>query len=168
MFRFCVLPLSKFVCPRRQFCFLPQQKSLLQRSDGVRTYNEARLRRTFSLESWSVALSRSTPVSYAQELLHAVHLHTGLSWCTTIIVTSLALRVLITLPLAVYQSHIIARLKRLNSEIAQIAQELKGETTLAVKAFKLTEKQAKLLYRRSVRFLLGLFIVLAYKIFCFS
>ncbi|KAG0411859.1 hypothetical protein HPB47_010997 [Ixodes persulcatus] len=98
-----------------------------------------------------MALSRSAPVAYAQELLETVHMNSGLSWCTTIVATSLALRIVVTLPLAVYQSHIIARLANLDKEIAQIAHELRGETARAVRMYNLDEKQAKYLYRRSLK-----------------
>lgn len=107
--------------------------------------------RRFSAEAWALALSRSQPVAYAQELLETVHLTTGLPWCHTIVVTSLALRLVTTFPLAVYQNHVLARLANLTPEIAKIAEELKGETTLAVKMFKLNEKQARYLYRQSLK-----------------
>ncbi|CAN7993956.1 unnamed protein product [Ixodes hexagonus] len=148
MFRFREVQLVHRTCvASRQLSGLVRQESALPRTP-TRTRTPCR---HFSFESWGLALSRSTPVAYAQELLETVHTNSGLSWCTTIVVTSLALRIVVTLPLAVYQSHIIARLANLNGEIAQIANELKGETALAVRMFKLDEKQAKYLYRKSLK-----------------
>jgi membrane protein insertase Oxa1/YidC/SpoIIIJ len=48
-------------------------------------------------------LSESTPVSYAQDLLLFLHNSAGLPWWTTIIVTTVFLRTVVTLPLAFYQ-----------------------------------------------------------------
>uniref|UniRef100_A0A6B0V498 Putative cytochrome oxidase bioproteinsis protein n=1 Tax=Ixodes ricinus TaxID=34613 RepID=A0A6B0V498_IXORI len=87
-------------------------------------------------------------------------MNSGLSWCTTIVATSLALRIVVTLPLAVYQSHIIARLANLDKEIAQIAHELRGETARAVRMYNLDEKQAKYLYRRSLPLWISLSVAL--------
>ncbi|KAH7984448.1 hypothetical protein HPB52_020894 [Rhipicephalus sanguineus] len=88
---------------------------------------------------------------YAQDLLEAAHSTSGLSWGSTIVLTSLALRVAVTLPLAVYQHHVLARFANLDREMAGIAQELKRETMQATRMFNLTEKQARHLYRRNVR-----------------
>ncbi|XP_037560016.1 cytochrome c oxidase assembly protein COX18, mitochondrial [Dermacentor silvarum] len=107
--------------------------------------------RDFSLQSWAQTLSQSTPVAYAQDLLDAAHSASGLSWGSTIVLTSLALRVAVTLPLAVYQHHVLARFANLDREMASIAHELKRETTQAVRMFNLTEKQARHLYRINVK-----------------
>uniref|UniRef100_V5HCK0 Membrane insertase YidC/Oxa/ALB C-terminal domain-containing protein n=2 Tax=Ixodes ricinus TaxID=34613 RepID=V5HCK0_IXORI len=148
MFRFREVQLVRRAwVANRQFCALVRQEPALLRTQTQR----ATKYRHFSFESWGMALSRSAPVAYAQEFLETVHMNSGLSWCTTIVATSLALRIVVTLPLAVYQSHIIARLANLDKEIAQIAHELRGETARAVRMYNLDEKQAKYLYRRSLK-----------------
>jgi len=48
-------------------------------------------------------LSESTPVGCAQDLLLYVHNSTGLPWWTTIILATVLLRTVVTLPLAMYQ-----------------------------------------------------------------
>jgi hypothetical protein len=48
-------------------------------------------------------LSESTPVGCAQDLLLYVHNSTGLPWWTTIILATVLLRTVVTLPLAFYQ-----------------------------------------------------------------
>lgn len=48
-------------------------------------------------------LSESTPVGYTQDFLLFVHNSTGLPWWTTIILATVFLRTVVTLPLAVYQ-----------------------------------------------------------------
>uniref|UniRef100_G3MSR9 Membrane insertase YidC/Oxa/ALB C-terminal domain-containing protein n=2 Tax=Amblyomma TaxID=6942 RepID=G3MSR9_AMBMU len=115
------------------------------------TYHGLCAVRCFSLQSWAQTLSQSTPVAYAQDLLDAVHSTSGLSWGTTIVVTSLALRVVVTLPLAVYQHHVLARFANLDREMAGIVQELKRETTQAVRMFNLNEKQARYLYKKNFK-----------------
>uniref|UniRef100_V5HSF7 Uncharacterized protein n=1 Tax=Ixodes ricinus TaxID=34613 RepID=V5HSF7_IXORI len=148
MFRFREVQLVRRAwVANRQFCALVRQEPALLRTQTQR----ATKYRHFSFESWGMALSRSAPVAYAQEFLETVHMNSGLSWCTTVVATSLALRIVVTLPLAVYQSHIIARLANLDKEIAQIAHELRGETARAVRMYNLDEKQAKYLYRRSLK-----------------
>ncbi|CAN7992192.1 unnamed protein product [Ixodes pacificus] len=148
MFRFREVQLVRRAwIANRQFCVLVRQEPALLRTQTQKTTKY----RHFSFESWGMALSRSAPVAYAQEFLETVHMNSGLSWCTTIVATSLALRIVVTLPLAVYQSHIIARLANLDKEIAQIAHELRGETARAVRMYNLDEKQAKYLYRRSLK-----------------
>lgn len=59
-------------------------------------------------------LSESTPVGLAQDLLLYVHNSTGLPWWTTIILATVLLRTVVTLPLAVYQVCLTKRYKRLN------------------------------------------------------
>ncbi|XP_029836166.3 cytochrome c oxidase assembly protein COX18, mitochondrial [Ixodes scapularis] len=148
MFRFREVQLVRRAwVANRQFCVLVRQEPVLLRTQTQKTTKY----RHFSFESWGMALSRSAPVAYAQEFLETVHMNSGLSWCTTIVTTSLALRIVVTLPLALYQSHIIARLANLDKEIAQIAHELRGETARAVRMYNLDEKQAKYLYRRSLK-----------------
>jgi hypothetical protein len=48
-------------------------------------------------------LSESSPVAYAQDLLLFLHNSTGLPWWTTIILATVFLRTVVTLPLAFYQ-----------------------------------------------------------------
>lgn len=48
-------------------------------------------------------LSESPPVAYAQDLLLFLHNSTGLPWWTTIILATVFLRTVVTLPLAFYQ-----------------------------------------------------------------
>ena len=59
-------------------------------------------------------LSESTPVGCAQDMLLYVHNSTGLPWWTTIILATVLLRTVVTLPLAVYQVCSTKRYKRLN------------------------------------------------------
>uniref|UniRef100_A0A131YR52 Mitochondrial inner membrane protein COX18 n=1 Tax=Rhipicephalus appendiculatus TaxID=34631 RepID=A0A131YR52_RHIAP len=156
MFRFVVARLRFDACivctasTRHFSCLAVDRLKCLKKSTPAPCYSVYSVR-DFSLQSWTQTLSQSTPVVYAQDLLEAAHSTSGLSWGSTIVLTSLALRVAVTLPLAVYQHHVLARFANLDREMAGIAQELKRETMQATRMFNLTEKQARLLYRRNLK-----------------
>lgn len=95
-------------------------------------------------------LSESAPVGHFQNMLLTVHDYTGLPWWVTIVGTTVALRTAITLPLAIHQHYIVAKLENLNLEMAEIVEELKREMAVAVKMFKWDEKTARRHYQRAV------------------
>ncbi|KAJ8979575.1 hypothetical protein NQ317_019150 [Molorchus minor] len=96
-------------------------------------------------------LSESTPVEYAQKLLLVTHDYTGLPWWASIVCTTVLLRTCVTLPLAVYQYYILAKLENLKLEMPKIVEELKKETAVAIKLYNWNENIAKATYNRSVR-----------------
>lgn len=59
------------------------------------------------------------PVCMTQHMLEAVQLSTGLPWWAAIVLSTLALRATLTLPLARYQALITGRLERLKPEMDQ-------------------------------------------------
>lgn len=96
-------------------------------------------------------LSQSSPVAYIQDTLTTIHDYSGLPWWASIVVSTILSRTLITLPLAIYQHKIMARLELLALEMPAIVGELKKEAAVAMKKFNWTEKQTRLVYNRSVR-----------------
>lgn len=58
---------------------------------------------TVTLPSWFVTLSNSTPVAYAQQFIISFHEMTGTPWWATIMLSAIALRLTVTLPLTMYQ-----------------------------------------------------------------
>lgn len=115
-------------------------------------------KRTFSSESLTQThiglfktLSDSTPVEYIQKFLITVHDTTGLPWWASIICSTFFLRSAITFPLAVHQQHVLARLENVKKELPAIADELRRETSIAVKMYNWDEKTAKAAFKRSVR-----------------
>lgn len=56
-----------------------------------------------TLPSWFIALSNSTPVAYAQQFVISFHEVTGTPWWLSIILSAVTLRLVVTLPLTVYQ-----------------------------------------------------------------
>lgn len=118
-------------------------------------------RRDFSLQSTidSIAktqtgvfktISESTPVEYLQKLLLTLHDTTGLPWWASIVCTTVLLRTCVTLPLAIYQQYILAKLENLKLEMPDIVKELKRETAMAVKMYNWDERMARITYNRSV------------------
>lgn len=76
--------------------------------------NQQRHFSDFTVPSWAVpivqafagcfkTLSESTPAAYSQQLFQFVHDSTGLPWWASIILTTVAARSVVTLPLALYQ-----------------------------------------------------------------
>ncbi|XP_039966794.1 cytochrome c oxidase assembly protein COX18, mitochondrial [Bactrocera tryoni] len=96
-------------------------------------------------------LSQSTPVAYIQDTLTTIHDYSGLTWWASIVVSTILFRTLITLPLAIYQHKIMARLELLALEMPAIVAELKKEAAVAMKKFNWTEKQTRLVYNRSLK-----------------
>ncbi|KAK7864601.1 hypothetical protein R5R35_003191 [Gryllus longicercus] len=93
----------------------------------------------------------SPPVLYAQELLLHVHDISCMPWWATIVMTTVVLRTTVTFPLALYQNYILAKLDILQLQLKEISKEMGKETSLAVKRFNWTEKQAKAVYIRSMK-----------------
>lgn len=100
--------------------------------------------------SFFKTLSESAPVGHFQNMLLTVHDYTGLPWWATIVGTTVALRTAITLPLAIHQHYIVAKVENLNLEMREIVEELKREMAVAIRMYKWDEKTAQRHYKRSV------------------
>lgn len=96
------------------------------------------------------SISNSTPVHYFQQGLVQMHDITGLPWWATVILSTVLLRTVVTLPFAIYQNKISVKIELLTLEMPDIVQELKRETAIAIKQFKWSEQQARVTYNRSV------------------
>ncbi|XP_066250233.1 cytochrome c oxidase assembly protein COX18, mitochondrial [Euwallacea similis] len=125
---------SPFLMHKRDFSFKSSVESLVSTQTGI-----------------FETLSKSTPVAYCQDFLVQVHDYTGLPWWASILVSTVLLRSAITLPVAVYQQIIVARLDNIKLELPAIAEKLKHETNMAVKLYKWDEKTAKITFRRSMK-----------------
>ncbi|CRK99575.1 CLUMA_CG012888, isoform A [Clunio marinus] len=96
------------------------------------------------------SVSSSVPVTTLQEGITHLHDITGLPWWGTIVVSTVLLRTVLTFPLAIYQSKILAKVEKIRGEMPEIVKELKMETAYAVRKFHWNEKQARIMYNRSV------------------
>nr|XP_009289575.1 mitochondrial inner membrane protein COX18 isoform X2 [Danio rerio] len=100
---------------------------------------------------WYESVADSAPVHQAEQLLLSVQQLTGLPWWSSIICTTLALRCSITLPLAIYQAHIIAKIEALQKEIAAFAQQLRFEISVRAKEKNWTEQTCRFHFKKNLR-----------------
>lgn len=114
--------------------------------------------RSFSLGEFSkwqegvyTSISNSTPVHFIQDGLLYYHDVTGLPWWATVVTSTILIRTLMTLPLTVYSNYILAKVENISLEFKDLINELKRETAIAKKTFKLNDKQTALLYKRSLK-----------------
>lgn len=96
------------------------------------------------------SISESAPVEYLQNFLVYVHEQSGLPWWATIVATTILLRSCITVPFAIYQQSILAKVENITAEMPAIAKELQKETAMAVQMYKWDAKMAKYQYKQSV------------------
>lgn len=96
-------------------------------------------------------ISMSKPVSCIQDGLICFHDISGLPWWAAIILSTVLLRTIVTLPLAIYQNKISARLEMISFEMQTIAEQLKGEAKYLMATQKLTEQQIRVIYNRSAK-----------------
>lgn len=108
---------------------------------------------------WYGVLSNSTPVHLCEDLLVGLQQASGLPWWSSIFVTTLAVRTLVTLPLAAYQTVIIAKVEALQVEIAELAKRLRYEVSVRAKERHWTEKQSRIQFKKNLsRLISGLYI----------
>lgn len=115
-------------------------------------------RRNFSIDGvvkWQEqtyqSISSSSLVTYLQDGLLYFHEATGFTWSATIITTTILIRALMTLPLSIYQNYILAKVENISLELKELVNELRKETSIAKKMYNLSDKQAAMLYRRSMK-----------------
>lgn len=137
-----------------KFEFLHFRRCLSQSSPALHAngfFNpQTQQRRQFSQEFWT-SVSSSAPVTFGQEAITQLHDVTGLPWWSTIILSTVLLRGVVTFPLAIYQTKIVAKVEKLTEEMPALVAELKGETVFAMKKFGWTEKQTRIMYNRSLK-----------------
>nr|XP_005997649.1 PREDICTED: mitochondrial inner membrane protein COX18 [Latimeria chalumnae] len=97
---------------------------------------------------WYESLADSTPIHLTEDMLMAMQQVTGLPWWANIICTTVALRAAITLPLAAYQTYIIAKVENLQPEIGDLAKRLRYEVSVRAKQRGWSEKVARMRRRR--------------------
>lgn len=124
-----------------------QSKFQQQRQFSIKENVESVVRTQTGIFKW---LSESTIVEYSQNFLLYIHDNTGLPWWATIISTTFLLRTTVTLPVAIYQYHIIAKLEKIKLQMPEIAEEVRKEMAVAIRLYKWDEKTAKITYNRSV------------------
>ncbi|XP_063579080.1 cytochrome c oxidase assembly protein COX18, mitochondrial isoform X6 [Pongo abelii] len=104
---------------------------------------------------WYEALAASSPVRVAEEVLLGVHAATGLPWWGSILLSTVALRGAVTLPLAAYQHYILAKVENLQPEIKTIARHLNQEVAVRANQLGWSKRDARLTYLKNMRRLIS-------------
>nr|XP_023676747.1 mitochondrial inner membrane protein COX18 [Paramormyrops kingsleyae] len=100
---------------------------------------------------WYESMANSQPIHLTEQLLVTVQQATGLPWWASIICTTAALRTAVTLPLAVYQMVIIAKVEGLQVEIAGLAKRLSYEVSIRAKQQGWSEKTCRYHFKKNLR-----------------
>ncbi|XP_034399559.1 cytochrome c oxidase assembly protein COX18, mitochondrial [Cyclopterus lumpus] len=100
---------------------------------------------------WYSSLSDSAPVHLCEHFLVSVQQVSGLPWWLSIVVATLSVRTLVTLPLATYQMVIIARVEVLQAEISELAKRLRYEVSFRAKEIGWTEKRSRFQFKKNLR-----------------
>ncbi|XP_036057506.1 cytochrome c oxidase assembly protein COX18, mitochondrial isoform X2 [Onychomys torridus] len=100
---------------------------------------------------WYEALAASGPVRAAEEVLLGSQAATGLPWWGSILLSTVALRGAVTLPLAAYQHYILAKVENLQPEIKDIAKRLNQEVAVCAHRFGWSKRVARLMYLKNMR-----------------
>lgn len=137
------------------------EKPLLNASPLLRTrilFPHVSSKRHLSLEGfvkWQeqtyTSIANSNLVHLLQDGLVYFHDVTGLSWWASIVTSTILMRALMTLPLTVYQNYILAKVENIGLELKEMINELKKETAIAKKAYKLSDKETVTIYKRSLK-----------------
>uniref|UniRef100_UPI0037E993D7 cytochrome c oxidase assembly protein COX18, mitochondrial n=1 Tax=Semicossyphus pulcher TaxID=241346 RepID=UPI0037E993D7 len=101
--------------------------------------------------SWYSGLSDSVPVHLFEHFLVSMQQVSGLPWWLSIVVATLSVRTLITLPLAAYQMVIIAKVEALQAEISELAKRLRYEVSVRARERGWTEKQSRFQFQKNLR-----------------
>ncbi|XP_021081722.1 cytochrome c oxidase assembly protein COX18, mitochondrial isoform X2 [Mesocricetus auratus] len=100
---------------------------------------------------WYEALAASVPVRAAEEVLLGAHAASGLPWWGSIMLSTVALRGAVTLPLAAYQHYILAKVENLQPEVKNIAKHLNQEVAVRARQFGWSKRVARLTYLKNMR-----------------
>ncbi|XP_007495722.2 cytochrome c oxidase assembly protein COX18, mitochondrial [Monodelphis domestica] len=100
---------------------------------------------------WYETLAASAPAHWAEAMFLGAQGATGLPWWASIVVTTAALRSAVTLPLAVYQHYILAKVENLQPEIKIIAKNLNYDIAFRAKQLGWSKRVTRLTYLNNMR-----------------
>jgi membrane protein insertase Oxa1/YidC/SpoIIIJ len=108
-------------------------------------------RRQFSAETWKYYSSTDfPPVNVAYESFIAIHEFTGLPWWATVILSTVLLRSILTLPLFVVSQATIARYKNVQTDLKEISVILKMDVFKYSRENNLSHIQSDRLLKQEV------------------
>ncbi|KAL3060945.1 hypothetical protein OYC64_009204 [Pagothenia borchgrevinki] len=97
------------------------------------------------------SLSDSALVHLVEHFLLTVQQVGGLPWWLSIVVATLSVRTAVTLPLAAYQTVVLARVEALQVEISELAKRLRYEVSVRARERSWTEKQSRFQFKKNLR-----------------
>ncbi|XP_061432352.1 cytochrome c oxidase assembly protein COX18, mitochondrial-like [Lethenteron reissneri] len=97
------------------------------------------------------SLADTAPVLLAEHLLAATQASLGLPWWATIACSTVALRSCVTLPLTVYQMHVMAKLSALQQEISELARLLRRDVSVTARQRGWPESTARFEFRKELK-----------------
>ncbi|XP_039975704.1 cytochrome c oxidase assembly protein COX18, mitochondrial isoform X1 [Xiphias gladius] len=103
------------------------------------------------VSGWYSGLVDSAPVHMCEHFLVSVQQVSGLPWWLSIVVATLSVRTLVTLPLAAYQLVIISKVEALQGEISELAKRLRYEVSVRARERGWTNKQSRLQFKKNLR-----------------
>ncbi|TDG95882.1 hypothetical protein EPR50_G00244250 [Perca flavescens] len=118
---------------------------------GVRRLSGGRQDASDGAAGWYGGLSDSAPVHLCEHFLVSVQQLSGLPWWLSIVVATLSVRTLITLPLAAYQMVVLAKVEALQAEISELAKRLRYEVSVRARERGWTEKQSRFQFQKNLR-----------------
>ncbi|XP_043264561.1 cytochrome c oxidase assembly protein COX18, mitochondrial [Colletes gigas] len=157
-------PLQRTVIPIVNGPLCSQNNTILPRANSINHFATVNSIRQYSDSTLPLILnkavvynngivkiiSESYLVECIMDALRAMHHNTGLPWWATIILTTLCARTFITLPLAIHQLQVRAKLENLQHEMKPIAEKLKMEARMAVKTLDWSPSYATSVYNQNV------------------
>ena len=91
------------------------------------------------------------PLYVAQQCLETLHSWTHLPWWAVIVGTTVALRSLVTLPMAVYQNKLVAKIELLQPTLNMMTESLKHKVTVECRRAGMPVEEAENRYNKQVR-----------------
>lgn len=101
--------------------------------------------------SFYASVASSTPVSYLQHGLVQLHDVTGLPWWATIMLYTITLRTIVTLPLSIHQNQVSARLELAHEEMSGLVKQMKMEAVMLQRKGEMDEATARRVFDISVK-----------------
>lgn len=108
------------------------------------------VQRHFSKSTDPSTTAEYIPIEIAQNVLETIHISTHLPWWSTIVLSCVGLRSLVTLPLGVYQNKLVAKIELLQPTLKELSEALKHRVTIECRRKGLPSQQANKLFKKQV------------------
>lgn len=104
-----------------------------------------------AVAGWYSSVAHSAPVHLSEDFLVHLQQVSGLPWWLSIVVSTMFVRTLVTLPLAAYQMVIISKVEALQEEISELAKRLRYEVSVRARERGWTDKQSRFQFQKNLR-----------------